>query len=176
MHDAALDRILVDTALRETREEVGVNSEDIDAICSLPPFLSGWLHTTTVTPVAALLRGNIDDLVIRENREEVEDTLWVPLQHFIVGDYHRQLRGGWRGLHSSISSFHLPPLVPGGPPQIVWGLTAAICTAVSSVALGELPHYPAYCEAILKIDETHVHASPLAPRSHIHRTLHKSKL
>ena len=176
MRDAAVDTTPVETALREAREEVGIESEAVETLCSIPPFLSGWLHTIAVTPVPALLRGDIAQLELRENREEVQATMWVPLRHFIVADYHRQIRGRWRGLPHLGSSFHLPPLAPGGPLIVVWGLTAEICTVVSSVALGELPHYPSYCEGIMSINKTHVNTSELAPTSQTHRVLQKSNL
>ena len=177
MRDAAADATLVDTALREAREEVGIGGEAVEIVCSLPLFLSGWLQTTTVTPVVGLLRGDIDELEIRENRQEVEHTMWVPLRHFVVGDYHRELRGPWRGLLSTISSFHLPSLASGTHPGVVWGLTAAICTAASSIALGELPHYPSFCQAISEINDRHVHTTELAHTSQLFGTLlHSSKL
>lgn len=174
MYDRALDKDLVDTALRETKEEVGVDSCHVEVLCSLPPYLSGWLHTTTVSPVVALLHADTQGLEIHKNHE-VESTLWVPLRNFIVGDYHTQMSGPWRGLPSSISSFHLTDPANGLPCNI-WGLTAAICTAVSCIALGELPHYPSYCEAISKIDNRHVHTTELAPTSALANILLTSKL
>ncbi|CAI8012677.1 Nudix hydrolase 11 [Geodia barretti] len=177
MHDSTTDTTLVDTALREAREEVGVSRDSVEVLCSLPPFLSGWHHTTAVGVVPGLLCGDIEGLEIRENRREVEHTTWIPLRHFIVGDYHRQMRGAWRGLPSSISSFYLPPSTDsGGHPRVVWGLTAAICTGVSSIALGELQHYPSYCSAISKIDDKYVHMSELAHTSQLYRDFQKSKL
>ena len=177
MRDSATDRTLVDTALREAREEVGVRSDSVEVLCSLPPFLSGWLTTTAVGVVPGLLCGSIEELDITENRQEVERTMWVPLRHFIVGDYHRQLRGAWRGVPSTHSSFHLPPPDDsGGRPRVVWGLTAAICVAVSSVALGELPHYPSYVSAISKINDKYIHTLEVAHTSQLYRALRKSKL
>lgn len=177
MHDSISDRTLIDTALRETWEEVGISSDSIEVLSSLPPSLSGWLETMAVTVVPAFLRGDIDSLGMRENRQEVEYTMWVPLRHFIVGDYHQEMRGFWRGVPSSSDSFHFPPSADSsGRPQVVWGLTAAICIAVSSIALGELPHYPSYCSAISEIDDTHVHMLELARTSQLYSTLLRSKL
>ena len=88
-----MDKTLVDTALREAKEEVGIDSRDLDILCALPPFLSGWHQTTIVTPVIALLQCDVEDLEICENRLEVDHTLWVPLRLFIVSDHHSQLRG-----------------------------------------------------------------------------------
>lgn len=171
MRDNATDRTLLQTALRETKEEVGIGSEFVEVVSSsLPPFLSGWLQTIAVTAVVGLLKCDIDELELKENRDEVETTMWIPLHHFIVGDYHKDMKGYWRGVPSSINSFHLPPSRPSEPPCIVWGLTAGICVTISSIALGELPHYPSNTHAISKIDRTHVYTTEFAHTSQLHRT------
>ena len=174
MCDAAVDESPVDTALREAAEEVGVDSRRLEVLCTLPPFLSGWMHTIAVAPVVALLHTDIEQLELHENHE-VDHTLWVPLEHFIIGDYHSELRGPWRGLHYMINAFHLREPETGAP-CVIWGLTAGICIAVSSIALGKSPHYPSYCEAICKIDDKHVYAAELASTSRIADILQTSKL
>ena len=174
MCDTKVDESPVDTALREAAEEVGLDSHHLEVLCTLPPFLSGWLHTIVVAPVMALLHTDIEQLELRKNHE-VEHTLWVPLEHFVLSDYHTELRGPWRGLLYTIGAFHLRE-PERGVPCVIWGLTAAMCTAVSSIALGKLPHFPSYCEAIYKIDDTHVYAAELASTSRIADILQPSKL
>lgn len=174
MHDRTVDKGPVDTALREAEEEVGLNSGHLEIVCTLPPFRSGWLHTTTVTPVVALLHLDIEKLKLSEN-DEVEYSLWVPLRHFIVGDHRKQLKGLWhtKPFLSSEFCFRDPET---GRQCIIWGLTASICTAVSSIALGELPHFPSYCEAICKLDDKMAYTTELAPTSNIAKILLTSKL
>ena len=174
MYDSALDKSLVDTAFREAREEVGLDSCHLETVSVTPPFLSGWLHTVVVTPVIVLLHPAIEEVELCENHE-VGHTLWVPMEHFVISDYHTQLRGLWRGLPSSISSFHFTDPTTGDPCNI-WGLTAAICIAVSSIALAVLPHYPSYCEAISSIVDGDVYTMELAATSPLPTILQKSKL
>lgn len=174
MHDSTIDKGLVDTALREAEEEIGLDRSHLEIVCTLPSLRSGWLHTTAVAPVIALLNLDIEQLKIHEN-DEVEYSLWVPLRHFIVGDYHTQLRGLWHTKPSLSSEFCFRDL-ENGLPCIIWGLTAHICTAVSSIALGELPHFPSYCEVICKLDDRVAHTTELAPTSNIAKILWTSKL
>lgn len=168
-----MDRTPVDTALREAREEVGIDSRHLEVLCALPPFLSGWHLTTIVTPVVALLHCDIEELEICENRLEVDHTLWVPLKLFVVSDHHTQLRGLWRGLRSTINSFDFTAPLATGHQCTIWGLTAAICIAVSSIALRELPHYPSYCEAITKIDNEYVYTTELVSTARLAKILCK---
>lgn len=174
MHDCTVDKSPVDTALREAEEEIGLDSCHLEVLCTLPPFISGWLDTTAVTPVIALLHLDIEQLEICENHE-VEHALWVPLRHFIMSDYHTQLRGQWRAMLMSLSSFHLKETETGHT-CIIWGLTASICIAASSIALGELPHYPFRCEVICKLDDKMVYMTELVPMSNLARILWTSKL
>ena len=164
MTDGTADSSPVDTALREAREEVGLDSSHLEVLAVLPPFVSGWFQTTAVSPVVALLHCDIERLEIREN-SEVDYTLWVPLNLFIMGSHHTQLRGSWRGLPCLTSFFDFTQVLATERPCVIWGLTAAICSAVSSIALGELPHYPSYFEAILKIDKEYVYTTELVPTS-----------
>ena len=174
MCDTKVDKSPADTALREAAEEVGLDSCHVEVLCTLPPFLSGWLHTIAVAPVVALLHTDIEQLELHENHE-VEHSLWVPLEHFVLSDYHAELHGLWRGLLHTINAFHLRE-PEGGAPCVIWGLTAAMCIAVSSIALGKSPHYPSYCAAICKISDTHVYVPELASTSRIANILHTSKL
>lgn len=174
MYDRTVDRGPVDTALREAEEEVGLDSSNLEVVCTLPPFRSGWLNTTAVTPVIALLNLDIETLKLHEN-DEVEYSIWVPLRHFIVGDYHTQLRGLWHAKPALSSEFCFRD-PETGLQCIIWGLTAFICTAVSSIALRELPHFPSYCEAIWKLDDKMSYTKELAPTSNIAKILWTSKL
>ena len=75
------DRDLLSTALRETQEEVGIdlelNGKIIGTLDDLKP-LNPMGPRYIVTPFVALLLGNVQ---IRMN-EEVEEMMWIPLEHF----------------------------------------------------------------------------------------------
>ena len=79
----------------------------------------------------------------------------------------------WRGLHSSINSFDFTAPLATEQQCTIWGLTGAICIAVSSIALGELPHYPSYCEAIAKIENGYVYTRELISTSRLAKILCK---
>ena len=165
MQDNATDKNLVDTALREANEEIGLDSRHVEVVCTLPPFPSGWQHTILVTPVVALLRPDIEQLQIHEN-EEVERTLWVPLNHVIINDYYTHLRRPWRGTPTSVHTLRLKE--PSGNSFDLWGLTATICISVSSIALGELPHFPFVCVVVWKADDRLMYITEFAPTSNLY--------
>ena len=122
--------------------------------------------------MAALLHGAIEELELREN-QEVDHTLWVPLRLFIITDHHTHLSGSWRGSPHLASYFDFTRVLGRDQPCIVWGLTAAICAAMSSIALDEPTHYPSYFQVIEKIDDKNAHMTELAPTSPLLKTLSK---
>ena len=175
------DKSSLDTAIREAEEEIGIDCQNVEIVCTLPPFISGWFQTIAVTPVIGLLHTDIDQLQIHANHE-VECAFWVPLNHFISSDNHTTLRGDWRSQRISVESFHYDEPETGHCHDI-WGLTADICTTVSSLALGEPTHFPHTHRVIWKMDQHYVHFKDLATLSHVcgdthaeHTCIQKSKL
>ena len=76
----------VTTALRETKEEIGLDSTDITAICRLKTLES--LHHLCVTPIVGLVH---EDAIARAhpsrlqvNPTEVESAFWCPLSFFLA--------------------------------------------------------------------------------------------
>ena len=76
------DRDLLTTALRETLEEVGIDLElngkiigTLDDLRPLNPMGPSYI----VTPFVALLSGNVTLTM----NEEVEELLWIPLEHLM---------------------------------------------------------------------------------------------
>lgn len=167
------DKNSLDTAIREAEEEIGIDRQKIEIVCALPPFISGWFQTIAVTPVIGLLHVDIDQLQIHANHE-VECAFWVPLTHFISGDNHTTLRGSWRTQRISVESFHYDEPATGHCHDI-WGLTASICTTVSSLALGELPHFPYTHRVIWKMDQHSIYFKELAPLAHMHGHMHAER-
>ena len=161
----------MDTALRETKEEIGIDGQHLEVICTLPPFHAGWMHVIAVTPVVALLHLDMDHLQITTNHE-VEHTFWVPLTHFIINDFHKINKGFVRNevITTDVISYTDPLM---NCPHELWGLTSRICIAASSIALGTLPHFPITSNVIWKQDqEGWVYFKELAPLSHLCNYLH----
>jgi 8-oxo-dGTP pyrophosphatase MutT (NUDIX family) len=101
-------------ALRETREEIGLDSGRVTILGALP------VHETVtgfaVTPFVGLIRGDFDPV---PEAGEVEEVFTVPLSHVLTpacfAIERRQWMGVWRRYYT----------VPHGP-YYIWGATARI--------------------------------------------------
>jgi 8-oxo-dGTP pyrophosphatase MutT (NUDIX family) len=108
--DASIDA----AALREAREEIGLDPTRVEIIGTLP------VHETVtgfaVTPFVGLIRGPFDPM---PEAGEVEEVFTVPLSHVLAparfAIERRQWMGVWRRYYA----------VPYGP-YYIWGATARI--------------------------------------------------
>ncbi|WP_035024810.1 CoA pyrophosphatase [Enterovibrio calviensis] len=113
------DKDIVETAIREMEEEIGVTANRTDLLGSLTPLptVSGYL----VTPVIAFVDPNYD-AVIDEN--EVDTLFEVPLAQFLRRNAIRkqpfQVRGNTYDIYAMTYQDHL-----------IWGVTAQILHAFS---------------------------------------------
>jgi 8-oxo-dGTP pyrophosphatase MutT (NUDIX family) len=100
------------TALRETREEVGIDEAHVSIIGYLEPMptVTGY----AVTPVVGLVDGAVELTI---DRTEVEYAFEVPLAFLTEGDNHRMVAREWQGLSFSMVEFHFEG-------QRIWGATA----------------------------------------------------
>lgn len=141
MFDTVKDRNLVDTALREAEEEVGVEREAVHIVAELPPTPSGWTHFMAVTTVVGILKAEIH---LRLN-DEVADAFWVPVKFFLSNKQHSNIKGLWWNCVSSNDTFNYTDPQGGGDTptlRIIWGLTARICVAASAIAFNRYPDFP----------------------------------
>lgn len=154
------------TALREAREEVGLESGRVVRVLGTrPPVLSK--HLLSVTPVMAELwatREEVDGglqsrLGLTLNPAEVEAAFAVPLSIFVDGPSSsptltscaHSFRDARFGSHRAAPPFrlHFFDVVPTeecggrGAPFIVWGLTAGVLIEVAALALGRQPAFQA---------------------------------
>lgn len=113
------DASLLDTAVRETREEVGIDLDEVGRVCGrlgrVEP-VSSALPTLTVVPFVFEVSGLT---VARIASPEVAELHWVPLDHLVDPDNritHRFHRKGQARAFPAID-------VQGRP---VWGLTHGI--------------------------------------------------
>lgn len=106
-------------ALREAREEVGLDPAQVEVLGVLPPHrtVTGF----AMTPVLAMIRGPFTPL---PEAGEVEEAFTVPFAHIAdPGNYRlerRLWRGGWR-------SYHVAPFGP----YYIWGATARVLLALA---------------------------------------------
>lgn len=101
-------------ALREAREEVGLDPSQVEVLGALPPHrtVTGF----SVTPILAVVRGPFSP---RPEAGEVAEAFTLPFSHIAdparYRTERRRWRGGWRAYHAA----------PFGP-YYLWGATARI--------------------------------------------------
>lgn len=115
----ASDADAIAAALREAREEIGLLSENVEVLGTLPPHetVTGYM----VTPVIALVHGSFDPV---PEIGEVSDVFEVPLSHLTNPDMFRIEGRRWQGHRRQYF------VAPYGP-YYIWGATARILRALS---------------------------------------------
>ncbi len=108
------DRSLVDTALRETREEIGVGAEFVSVAGFLDPYetVTGY----AILPVVGLLR---DGFSLTPDANEVAEVFEVPLAFLLDPGSSERRRREWQGRYREFYAFHYNG-------HYIWGATAAI--------------------------------------------------
>ncbi|TBN51675.1 CoA pyrophosphatase [Paracoccus sediminis] len=110
----ANDPDAIAAALREAREEIGLDPAQVDLLGTLPPHrtVTGF----AVTPVIGIIRGSFQP---RPEPGEVDEAFTLPFVHVADPSRYRverrRWRGGWRSYHAA----------PFGP-YYLWGATARI--------------------------------------------------
>lgn len=101
-------------ALRESREEVGLDPAAVEVLGHLAPHrtVTGF----AITPVLGLIRGGFTPV---PEAGEVDEVFEVPLAHIAALDRYRTERRLWRG------GWRAYWVVPWGP-WYIWGATARI--------------------------------------------------
>lgn len=110
-HAEAVDRHLLDTAMRETREELGLElapRELLGRLDDVPTHRTGMVVRPYVFGVAR-------DVAFRPN-EEVAEVLWAPIAPMVAGLIDTQHPVDYRGQRHAFPAYD----VDG---RIVWGLT-----------------------------------------------------
>lgn len=110
----AFDTSAIDTALRETEEEIGLSRERIEVIGTLPHY-----HTVTnyeVTPVVALVHPPFD---LAPDAREVAEAFEVPLSFILDPANHQKRSRPWEGKRRY---FYAMPY----DRHFIWGATAAM--------------------------------------------------
>jgi len=102
------------TALRETSEEVGIAPEEVDILGVLDDFLS--IHNYLVTPYVGFVAAGHN---LRINHDEIERIIEVPLSFLLTPGIFQIRDWTWQG-----RTFPLLFLAYGN--DTIWGLTAAM--------------------------------------------------
>lgn len=113
------DATLLETVLRETREELGLELAGAELVARLPdvpaPRTSATKPSLVVTPFVFALR---EPAVLTPSAAEVADTLWVPLDAFVRGQGKGTFRFTWEGHEHEVPCFRLAPRE-----RVLWGMT-----------------------------------------------------
>ena len=115
------------TALRETREEIGLDPAAAVRIGELDPFFTVGSDSLVHSYVAELPAGCPSGL--RPDPAEVEEILHVPLRDLLAPDVYRQELWPREGTMRPINFFEIPG-------DTVWGATAAILRQLLVIAVG----------------------------------------
>jgi coenzyme A diphosphatase NUDT7 len=126
----------VATALRETYEEIGIDSNHITPICRL-----GTLESITglcVTPIVGLVHpdANVNDVSnLNICIDEVEVAFTVPLTYFLDDKNLTSIYDvEWRGSTFELRTYHYTTDGPNCQTFKIWGLTAYIAHQVAKLA------------------------------------------
>jgi 8-oxo-dGTP pyrophosphatase MutT (NUDIX family) len=115
------DADVIAAALREAREEIGLPTDSVDVLGTLP------IHETvtgfSVTPVIALVR---EEFEVKPEPGEVEEVFRVPLAHVLNPDNFSVQSRRWRGQRRHYFT------VPYGS-YYIWGATARMLRAWTEI-------------------------------------------
>lgn len=113
------DPTIIDAALREAEEEIGLPRDMVQVVGSLPPHqtVTGY----QVTPVLGIVRGDFTPVV---EAGEVSEIFEIPLSHLTDPKMFRVEGRRWQGRKRHYYA------VPYGP-YYVWGATARILRALA---------------------------------------------
>jgi len=113
------DRDARDTAVRETREEVGINLDRVASFLGYGEVTRTHTGTMDVVPSVFTLNREVE---IRRN-EEVASSRWVELDDLLAPGARSTFRLGYEG-----KAVQMPAYAVGG--YVVWGLTYRILSTL----------------------------------------------
>ncbi|KAM2010466.1 hypothetical protein ACFX16_005102 [Malus domestica] len=128
----------VDTALREAKEEIGLDPSLVHVVTVLDHIVN--THGVTVVPVIGLL-SDIKAFSPAPNAAEVEAIFYAPLEMFLKDEKRREEEREWMGDKYLLHYFDFE--ADDGKEYVIWALTAALLISAAS-AVYERP--PAFLE------------------------------
>ncbi|XP_064527332.1 peroxisomal coenzyme A diphosphatase NUDT7 [Pseudopipra pipra] len=132
----ASDKDEIDTALREAKEEVGLQPEKVEVICRLVPGIDKMNHL--VTPVVGFIE---DAFQATPNPDEVSEVFFVPLEYFIKPLKYKAL--SYKTSSGSLTLMHCFIYYDQEHKKSfkIWGLTAHFAVFLALVIFGERPTF-----------------------------------
>ncbi|KAL6900999.1 hypothetical protein ACP4OV_005675 [Aristida adscensionis] len=124
------------TALRESKEEIGLDPALVTVVASLEHFLSK--HLLVVVPVVGIL-SDIQAFKPVLNVAEVDEIFDVPLEMFLKDENRTSEEREKMGQTFTVHYFTYQK---GNQKYIIWGLTARILIHAASVVYERQPEFP----------------------------------
>lgn len=114
---------VVDTALRETQEEVGLPRERVQVLGPLNTYST--VSSYVVTPIVGLIRPPFD---LALDAFEVAEAFEVPLQYLMTPAHHQRHAAEFEGVKRQFLSMPWQGVDAQGAPReyFIWGATAAM--------------------------------------------------
>ena len=144
-----LDESSLETALRETDEEIGLKSKDVKIIGCLDQIIS--LHYFLVTPFVGLIS---EDFIPNPNILETDSVFEVPLNFFMNSEHHWSEELNHRKFPVISHHFIFEEFD-------IWGMTAKLILRLLEVSLDFKPNFqvhhpsaPPWMELAKKFDGT----------------------
>lgn len=125
----------VQTALREAREEIGLDPRLVHVVAVLDPFTTKY--GVTVVPVIGILydKKKFDPVV---NAAEVEAIFYAPLEMFLKDENRSETQLEWMGEKYLLHFFYFET---DNMKYEIWALTAGILITVASVVYQRQPAF-----------------------------------
>ncbi|CAL9015598.1 unnamed protein product [Prunus brigantina] len=126
----------VDTALREAKEEIGLDPSLVNVITVLQPIVTK--RGMAVVPVIGLL-SDIKAFSPAPNAAEVEAMFYAPLEMFLKDENRRAEEREWMGAKYLLHYFNYEA---DGKEYVIWALTAGILIRTASIVYQRQPPFP----------------------------------
>lgn len=120
------DGNVLQTALRESHEEIGLRPDQVEIIGPLSQVIS--LHGIRVTPYVGLVD---DELELTPNLDELDSIFHVPTQFIETAEPKRRDRMTYKGMALSVPSYDYDYK---GELYEIWGLSAIVLVELMNVA------------------------------------------
>ncbi|EXC19452.1 Nudix hydrolase 15 [Morus notabilis] len=124
------------TALREAKEEIGLDPSQVNVVTVLEPFVTKI--GMTVVPVIGVLSDK-KSFVPALNAAEVETIFDAPLEMFLKDENRRAEEREWKGDKYLLHFFDYEA---DNKKFVIWALTAGILIKVASVVYDRPPEFP----------------------------------
>lgn len=144
------DSSIVETALREAQEEVGLDPKYVEVVSTWTPSWVGvgWSNSkrrfSLVYPVIAILKPGF---TIHEDSDEVSEVFDVPLEFFLTSETHEYSKVWFDNKEVCFHIFRYLKSLDNvdeseqGKDYEIWGFTGTTCMRTAVIVFGRLPSF-----------------------------------